>query len=244
MELEKQRKRMFGICAAMMLLVLAGISAHAQEDAFGFDDIRFWVGSGSNRAAMVIEWDVPDLPKTTLAWGYRWDGDATGEDMIRAISAADKRLFVNFEDWPNSPYGTTIYGMGYDRDKDGFTYVPGTGGDLHNSNGDGYAKDKEDVYSEGWQTHFWSYWTGSSGMEKWGYANKGMTSRTLSDGDWDGWRFNEYDAMNPNNISPDLSLLKAAEPGSQAGGDGNGESGGDGSGGGGCFLSALFAEDA
>lgn len=197
-----------------------GLSAFATGDEFGFDDIKFWVGTGENRAAMVIEWDDPKLPKTTLAWGYRWDGEATGEEMAKAIVAADDRLFANFEAWPGSPYGDTVYGLGYDLDNDGFAYVPGTGGELHDSDDNGYAQDPDDLYKEGWEgnpedQHFWWYCLSKDSGGTWTGSPTGMSSRPLADGVWDGWSFNKYvDNYSElvNNTPPDMANLKAAEP--------------------------------
>ena len=71
--------------------VLAKTKSQLRADAsFSFDDIQFWVGSGSKRAALVIEWHDGNRPDA-MVWGYRWDGEATGHDMIVAIAQADPR---------------------------------------------------------------------------------------------------------------------------------------------------------
>ena len=51
------------------------------DTRFSFEDIQFWVGSGSNRAALVIEWHDGTQPDA-MVWGYKWDGEASGHDMI------------------------------------------------------------------------------------------------------------------------------------------------------------------
>ena len=51
---------------------------------FTFDDIEFWVGSGANRAALVIDWVEDTTEPPALVWGYRWDGAANGRDMLQA----------------------------------------------------------------------------------------------------------------------------------------------------------------
>lgn len=212
-------KFLFITAAALALLCPSAVSTLAAEGDFTMDDIEFWVGEGENQAVLVIEWDDGILPKTTLAWGYRWDGEATGEDMIRAVVDADDRLFANFEEWPSTVYGTTVYGLGYDLDCDGFTYVegtydyPGTEGTLHLSNEDGYAEDEEDLYQEGWYDNFWWYTLKEDIDDTWTSSGTGITSRVLVDGVWDGWRLVPYDESNPfaENTPPDVTNLTAAE---------------------------------
>ncbi len=50
-----------------------------------FSDIQYWVGTGSNQAAFVVQWNDSKIPDA-LVWGFRWDGNATGEDMLKAIA--------------------------------------------------------------------------------------------------------------------------------------------------------------
>ena len=78
---------------------------------FTFDDIQFWVGEGSNKAAIVIQWNDDNSPNT-LVWGYRWDGDAYGIDMFKAVAQADTRL-VLLTQFTGS-MGNTVCGVGYD----------------------------------------------------------------------------------------------------------------------------------
>ena len=80
--------------------------------ALSFDDVRFWVGEGSKRMVVVIDWNEPDAA-ASLAWGYRWDGD--DPPMARAIAdiaREDNRLryFSSQSQW-----GTSVDGFGYDR---------------------------------------------------------------------------------------------------------------------------------
>ena len=71
---------------------------------------------------MVIEWSAPEvltntsvsvpITSKTLAWGYRFDGAATAEDMFNAILAADPRLCAMASSVSAS--GKTVMGLGYD----------------------------------------------------------------------------------------------------------------------------------
>ena len=54
--------------------------------AFSISNLEYWVGSGSNRAALVVDWHDESRPHA-LAWGYRWDGQARGLDMWQAVTA-------------------------------------------------------------------------------------------------------------------------------------------------------------
>ena len=80
------------------------------DASFTFDDIQYWVGNGSNKAALVIEWHDGNRPDA-MVWGYRWDGEATGHDMIVAIAKADPKLLLltQYTGW----MGYTIDGIGY-----------------------------------------------------------------------------------------------------------------------------------
>ena len=190
----------FSFVFAFTITARAGVS---------FDDIQLWAGTGSNRAAMVIDWN-DDIAPVSLVWGYRWDGATTGEDMLKAVLEADDRLFANLEYWESMGGSATVYGLGYDVDKDGFSYVPGTGGALHLSNDDGHAEDANDHYKEGWMTAgYWSYYLSSDNGENWDYSGVGMSLRTLSDGDVDGWSFSSFAGFGAGGL-PDTPVAAEA----------------------------------
>jgi hypothetical protein len=75
----------------LALLVLVGVcSSSARSQLVGnFDDIEFWSGSGTNRAALVLQWN-DGLRPVSLAWGYRWNGEASGLQMVKAIAGSTK----------------------------------------------------------------------------------------------------------------------------------------------------------
>ena len=184
------RIRIMAATTAFLIVALGSAAG-----AFPFGDIRFWVGSGDNQAAFVIDWNNGKTPES-LAWGYRWGGAATGKDMLNAVVSTDPRLYANFRD-----SGNTVYGLGYDADNDGFTYVPGP-------NDTGHAADPDDHYREGWMyAGYWSYYASTDGTN-WDYAPAGFRERTLSSGDWDGWVF----APSPTWDGGVPSTPAAAEP--------------------------------
>ncbi len=104
----------FVIGVAMLVLFL-----HGNAGAISLDDIQLWSGSGTNRAALVIEWDPPEvfnqtsvaapIANKTLVWGYRFNGTASGLQMIQAIPAADPKLYFALDETAS----TSVDSIGY-----------------------------------------------------------------------------------------------------------------------------------
>jgi hypothetical protein len=177
--------------------------------AFDFDDVEFWVGSGANRAAVAIDWVEDSTAEPALVWGYRWDESASGRDMLMAVVAADDRLFAKLGNSAANP--VRLYGLGYDADDDGDFGAARTIGDEtefteFDDAGFAYsgeifvaatATDSDDQYREGWATGtgFWHYGipftpgTNPYDGGSWSDFQSGMASRDLVDGDWDSWVF-------------------------------------------------------
>jgi hypothetical protein len=188
-----------GACAALLACGITRAGTIAS-----LDDIVFWTGAGANRAALVIDFDGDATTDNALAWGFRWEGTATGRDMLNALVTADARLFVRIGDAPPTLNG--VLGWGYDRNNDGaFAIAPGGSFD-----GDGFAFgspnetaaaiELADWYREGWFDGFWHYslsvgnpWTTGS----WVNSQLGASLRPLQNGDWDSWAFTT-DADHPS----------------------------------------------
>lgn len=168
------------------------------QSEFTFDDITNWTGTGSNRAALVIQWN-DDNEENAIAFGYRWDGEATGIDMFRAVVAANPRLYGLIQ---LTNLGYTIDGIGWDADEDGEIALIDTGHDnkqyesedgvfIHPSTAYDYdnwlAADADDYWYAGWYKGYWSYWVKDSQNESFSYSGLGASSRKLTDGSWDGW---------------------------------------------------------
>lgn len=181
--------------------------------ALTFQDIRFWAGSGTNRAAFEIDWDDGST-NHALAWGYRWNGTATGEQMLKAIIAADARLFAEVSG--STEFGIALFGLGYHQTADGdFRLNPPLTFNEERLALSGYsgldesrvAVEANDRWQEGWMTAgYWSYYLSTNtrlgtNPEDWDYSGVGMTGRVLSDGDWDGWIF-AYDFTGPMPANP------------------------------------------
>lgn len=186
--------------AALALLAINSVSA------FTFDDIQMWTGSGTNRAAMVVHWTSPEVRNNSsvpapvvdksLAWGFRWNGAASGEDMFNAILAADPRLTAVVSG--TTAYGKAVFGLGYDLNnnrvlglRDGtrilaalsLTNAPSafTNGLVTMSYGDtdGFQPlDATDLYWGGWYGPNWELWheSGAAG----GFTNAPDRGPSLS----------------------------------------------------------------
>lgn len=182
---------------------------------FTFDDIQNWTGEGANKAALVIQWN-DDRETNALVFGYRWDGMATGTDMIKAVVKNNPRLYALMQytnvSSPTDPNGGyTINGFGWDADNDGDIalidtkdnqvyesedgffehprgYVPGQGGSSDYDYDDWEATDEGDFWGAGWYLSYWSYWVGTMG-ESLSYSSWGASGRVLEDGCCDGWNF-------------------------------------------------------
>ena len=178
-------------------IVAVMFASTAQAD-FTFNDIEYWVGTGENEAAFVVDWNDGIEPQS-LAWGYRWDGTATGEDMFMEIVTTDSDLYAKV----SSVSGAALYGLGYDLDGDGFGLSDGTsftdGIAVTDASDTATAVDADDHYAEGWYSAgYWGYWLSDDGTN-WGFASTSMSGRTLTDGAWDGLSWAPlYDATAPS----------------------------------------------
>ena len=168
------------------LIIVLAVVGVVSADLIDFNgkavDLQSWVGSGANESILVIDWN-DEIAPISVAWGFRWDGSATGRDMLNAVKAADSDLFEASGGYNNTGGDSTVYGFGYDADGDGGSFVVTALGTET-----GYAVDSDDHYSEGWEVAgFWGYSSSTNGST-WAYVT-GVSDRALSDGAWDGWSF-------------------------------------------------------
>ena len=207
-------RRTVGVTALGTLMAVSGFSSHASAQMFNFSDIKNWTGTGSNQAAMVVDWHDGKTPES-IAWGYRFDGAATGLQMLQAIDAADPRLAVFF-----AYGGSFTYGFGYDLNNNGGTFTPGTPGfdNGGNSTETGFSSDAADHYAEGVYSKFWGYdiATGSpyGGGGTWNEAPVGADTRQLVNGSWDGWSLS-FDESNFTVPDPGFPTAAVPEPSSR-----------------------------
>lgn len=184
-----------------------------------FSKITRWIGEGDKQAALVIKWN-DSREERLYVWGYRWtdEADGTGAAMLCNIAKNDPNFIVLV--YGNTPYGTTIGGVGYDFDGDGFSITkngeavePDEDGLLHTTSYDfdSYVSaDEDDLWFSGWYDGYLSYWVCDNTGEMFGYSGVGASGRKLVDGCVDGWSaVRDMSNMNMGNMEGELYYLPA-----------------------------------
>lgn len=199
------------------LFILLGLASIFPASLTGttvssLDDITYWVGEGSNKAALAIDWFGDEVTDTALVWGYRWNGAATGEQMLRDVLADDSRFYAKLSS--GGSLGIATYGFGYDDNNDDeFELDDNTNfnadGIAFTSPSDGAEAGEGDRYREGWSSGYWHYALANSGANdatnNWTSSGSGPTTRLLFDGDWDSYAF----AVTLNNDEFATNLIAA-----------------------------------
>jgi hypothetical protein len=219
---------------AVTALALASMlaSASAQTDLFSM--IQNWVGTGANEAAMEIDWNA-GVPGDAMVWGYRFNGAATGEQMLDAIVAADPRLYAEVNGFnTGSGLGSALFGLGYHASGDqNFQLSPtlsfnsqhlayaASYGDVDGSR---TAVDAGDLWAEGWTSPgYWAYYTSTDSKllttdsittwnSQWAYSGVGMSSRNLANGSVDGWDFSFYNGTGDAKPTIPIAASPVPEP--------------------------------
>lgn len=185
-----------------------------KDTNFTFDDIDYWVGEGQNQAALVVQWNDEKNPDA-LVWGYKFDGEKKGIDMVLAIAKADPRFYTLVLE--GSEYGTAIGGVGYDLDGKGtialvrngnttYPVYPKDGKIITDSYDfdDWTSLDPNDHWASGWYQGYFSYWVKDADND-FDYSGVGASSRDLTDGSWDLWNFSRD--MNPYEIASTFTAV-------------------------------------
>lgn len=162
----------------------AVLAASTSSFAFDFSNIVNWTGTGANQAALVIDFHDGQANQS-FAWGYRWDGTATGEDMVNAIVASDPLLSDTITSYS---FGDAIDSITYD----------GTSFGLGAHTAGGF---------NGGTNGFWAYYLGSgSSLPTWTSSGAGFGAETLTTSDWNGWSwaadFNMVPPSDPVTAAP------------------------------------------
>jgi len=161
-------------------LALARALTAFHVQAISLDDIQLWTGSGTNRAALVIEWNAPEIinngntvpapvANKTMVWGYRFNGIATGTQMFNAVVAANPNLYAVVAIDPE--LGTEVQAIGFNLDGTGRAGVTDgtlivnarafTNGVFVNTglNVDGtLALNRGDLFWSGFDGPYWQLW--------------------------------------------------------------------------------------
>ncbi len=81
----------------------------AQDATITADEIQYWIGEGENEVVLAISWC--SNTETALAWGYRFNGEATVFQALTDIAAADSRLTVVGAAPTNITYVDDVYNL-------------------------------------------------------------------------------------------------------------------------------------
>lgn len=102
-----------------ILYTIATLTAVA-ETGIDFKNIKHWAGNGSKSAALVIQFN-DGKDDCAYVWGYRWDGYASGEDMIRAVARTSSSLTVLIQN--TGSMGYTLDGVGLSTGRKHLDYI-------------------------------------------------------------------------------------------------------------------------
>ena len=95
-------------------ITLAAGSCLAQAAKVDFESIRHWAGSGEKKAALIVQFN-DGKDEVGYVWGYRWNGSASGEDMVRAVARASRSLTVLVQ--YTGSMGSTLDGVGLSKER-------------------------------------------------------------------------------------------------------------------------------
>lgn len=135
------------------------------------------VGSGANTVGVYIEWSDGFWAEFEVDFGLNNTDTTTGLALLEELDSADSIDFtLTTKQWS---WGLTI---------EGIEYVDG--GVSH--------------YNPGWVDgeNWWHYWNKNAGATEWAFASVGCDTRTVSDGDMDGWIYGRAGA--PVEVAPAL----------------------------------------
>ena len=171
------------LCGRRTATLLLALLATPEARAFTMEDIHFWAGEGTNAAAIVVDWSADGA--APLAWGWRWNGDATAADLLEAVVREDPRLHSLSED---GKYGLALYALGYDR----ADVVASFRFDYNGGNIIAEASDPAALVAGGWKSGSWSQWVCPTGetldtsfFESEDYANGyGLSYTPLENASW------------------------------------------------------------
>ena len=144
-----------------VLLVFVSVASAATYDGLG---IEYWTGSGANEATIVVDFGLE-----SYAFGYRWDGAATGWDALVALEseasiAESLRLAISETDY-GAPTGILVEDIDY-------------------------LSAAEFDYGQ-YAFAGWAYYYSGDG-ENWTSSGGSSLYRDLTDGAWDTWLWSDF----------------------------------------------------
>ncbi|MFZ4775806.1 MAG: hypothetical protein ACOYM3_10600 [Terrimicrobiaceae bacterium] len=170
----------FVLAAAVTWTAKAGIIS-------SFSDIQYWVGTGANQAGLVIDFHDATAQQS-FAWGFRWDGSATGFDMLTAIDTASVELTLNS---PSYVMEVSFQGLAHTQATDFFS----TSWGYYLAGGTATIFDNSAPYGPiGTLTPPGG---GSSIPTSWTISTAGSSDRFLANGSWDALSFGTNQIVDP-----------------------------------------------
>lgn len=155
------------------------------EATIAANDILYWVGSGSKKAVIAINW-----ADTALAWGFKFDGAATVQDALDSMAAADSRF--------STVIGT--YGL------DDIVFVPAAGDTLRLSTYS-YWESTNNGYTDAGL-----YQPLSDGdFEKWADPAAGVFVKSTYFADWNYWGHTNVYPMTIHPVNRPTTGIDAVE---------------------------------
>lgn len=80
------------VCIVISFVICSVVCATPYSFSSVMVDVEDWTGAGSYETILVIDWNRIDLGAATMheshAFGYRWNGDKTGYDMLMDFDSA------------------------------------------------------------------------------------------------------------------------------------------------------------
>ena len=178
------------------LVMSSGVIAYGATIATS-NDLDFIVGSGSNLSVLVIDFN-DGTSQSSFAWGYRWDGTATGQDLLQAVSDADSNLTfdstsfvqtINYFDGTTQHSGVSDFGADLS-----FTYA--LAGGFANTFNDMFEVIGDVAIENG----------GIDLPTEYTLSPSGTAGRTLADGSWDALSFGPFPTL-PGPEAPQAALV-------------------------------------
>ena len=127
------------------------------------------VGTGVNTAGVYIEWSDGFIAEFEISFGETGSDTATGADLMLTLDSELGDFTLEYTDW-GSEGNPDLF-------RDGIGYL----GHYNSGFGGG--------------ANWWHYWIKDAGQAQWTSPLYGMSSRTVGDGDMDGWIYGRDTAV-------------------------------------------------
>lgn len=196
--------------AGTLLAAITVLAGNMQAQSIGgFGDIQFWVGAGTNQSALVIDFQYGGTESATeqsWAWGYRWDGAATGQDMLTEIQTADPSLTFDSTTFVNS-VSYEVGSNSYERTSD---FVDDLSWGYYIAGGTSPIFSNDPPFEQTGTFNAPHDGTDMPTTGQWSISTSGAADRELADGSWDAWSFGPYDPSTFEHQTPPSGTAFAA----------------------------------